>query len=178
MKEDEVPSYIRAKVLILGCGNVLFGDDGFGPEVANALLDKDLQFSANNNGNNHQSQVVVMNVGTSVRKILFNITLSEIKPHKIWIVDAVDKGREPGEIFEISVDDMPEIKIDDFSLHQLPTSNLLKELKDLCKVDITVLACQVEYIPEVIEPGLSPTLQASLPKMVELIINKIQEEVG
>lgn len=173
MEEDEVPSYIKAKVLILGCGNVLFGDDGFGPEVVKCLeelietensLDPDLY--------------VIMNAGTSVRKILFNITLSEVKPQKIMIIDAVDKGREPGEIFEISVDEIPEIKVDDFSLHQLPTSNLLKELKDLCNVDITVLACQVEYIPEVIEQGLSETLQASVPKMCELIMQKIQEEVN
>ncbi len=172
MNEVEVPSYISAKVLILGCGNVLFGDDGFGPEVA-----KCLEKIIETDNSLEPDSYVIMNVGTSVRKILFNITLSELKPHKIIIIDAVDKGRKPGEIFEISVDEVPKIKIDDFSIHQLPTSNLLKELKDLCNVDITVLACQVEYIPEEIEQGLSKTLQASVPKMCELVMQKLKVEV-
>jgi coenzyme F420 hydrogenase subunit delta len=167
MNNQEILEYINTKSLILGCGNILFGDDGFGPEVANMLLEKDFD----------PKIAYVINAGTSVRKILFNITLSDIKPGRIIIVDAVDKGKEPGEIFEISVDQVPEIKIDDFSIHQLPTSNLLKELKDLCNVDITVLACQVEYIPEEVEPGLTKTLQAAVPKMVALIEQKIMEEV-
>jgi len=166
MEEHEIPDYVKTKLLILGCGNDLFGDDGFGPEVAKILEEKDFD----------PEIACIMDVGTSVRKVLFNITLSEVKPGKIILVDAVDKGRKPGEIFEISVDDIPEIKIDDFSMHQLPTSNLLKELKDLCNVDITVLACQVEYIPEEIEPGLSKTLQAAVPKMVKLIEERIRKE--
>jgi coenzyme F420 hydrogenase subunit delta len=168
MNCDEIPAYIKTNNLILGCGNVLFGDDGFGPEVTKVLEGKDFD----------PEIAYVMNAGTSVRKILFNITLSDVKPGRIIIVDAVDKGKAPGEVFEISVDEIPEIKIDDFSLHQLPTSNLLKELKDLCNVDITVLACQVEYIPEEIESGLSKTLQTALPKMVDLIEQKIKKEVG
>jgi coenzyme F420 hydrogenase subunit delta len=165
MEDNDIPDYIKTKLLILGCGNVLFGDDGFGPEVAKILDKKDFD----------PEKAYIMDAGTSVRKVLFNITLSEVKPGKIILVDAIDKGREPGEIFEISIDDIPEIKIDDFSMHQLPTSNLLKELKDLCNVDITVFACQVEYIPEEIEPGLTKTMQAAVPKMVNLIEEKIRE---
>ena len=28
-----------AEILVVGCGNILFKDDGFGPEVINALED-------------------------------------------------------------------------------------------------------------------------------------------
>ncbi len=31
-------NYWNKEILILGCGNVLFGDDGFGPAVAEHLL--------------------------------------------------------------------------------------------------------------------------------------------
>ena len=65
-----------------------------------------------------------------IRKILFTLTLSEARPEIIVIIDTVNKGRKPGEIFEISLDEIPEEKIDDFSNHQVSSSNLLKELQD------------------------------------------------
>ena len=117
-----IPEMYRKRVLVLGCGNILFGDDGFGPEVVAHL---EVHHTI-------PEDVCVADAGTSARKILFPILLDEQRPEHIIIVDAVDAGRRPGEIFEISVEDIPENKIDDFSLHQLPTSNLLRELKELC----------------------------------------------
>ena len=61
----------------------------------------------------------------------------------------------PGEIFEIDPADIPAVKLDDFSLHQLPTSNLLRELQESCGVEVRVLACQTGPLPEEISQGLS-----------------------
>jgi coenzyme F420 hydrogenase subunit delta len=113
--------------------------------------------------------VCVINAGISVRELLFNITLDEKKPEKIIIVDAVDFGKSPGELFEIDLDELPENKIDDFSMHQMPTSNLLRELRDLCDVEVRILSCQVEKIPEEVEPGLSKTLKGKVEEMCEMI---------
>ena len=33
METQVVVDYCKARVVILGCGNILFGDDGFGPEA-------------------------------------------------------------------------------------------------------------------------------------------------
>jgi coenzyme F420 hydrogenase subunit delta len=88
------------------------------------------------------------------------------------VIDAVDKGRKPGEIFEISLDEIPEEKIDDFSIHQVPSSNLLKELQDLCSVNVRVMACQTQTIPEEIQPGLSDPVKKAVPLMAQ----KIAEE--
>ena len=120
-------------ILILGCGNVLLGDDGFGPALAQRLR-RDFTVPA---------QVGVLDAGTSVREILFDTVLSDKKPSKIIIVDAMDCGLEPGELFSPNIDCLPGIKLDDFSMHQLPTSNLLRELRDLCDVKVVVMACQV-----------------------------------
>jgi coenzyme F420 hydrogenase subunit delta len=159
---DDLPEYLRKSILIFGCGNILFGDDGFGPVVAEEL------------GRNYNipENVYVLNAELSVREILFNVTLSEIRPDTIVIIDAVDFGREPGEIFEIDLDELPENKIDDFSMHQVPTSNLLRELRDICKVDVRILSCQVEKIPQEVEPGLSDILQNRVEKMCELIAER------
>ena len=159
---EKLPVYCRKKILIAGCGNKLFGDDGFGPEVVEYLME---HYSIPEN-------VCLMDVGTGIRKILFTLTLSEARPEVIVIIDAVDKGRKPGEIFEISLDEVPEEKIDDFSIHQVPSSNLLKELQDLCSVKVRVMACQTKTIPEAMRAGLSEQVQKAVPLMAQ----KIAEE--
>ena len=159
---EYLPVYCRKKTLIAGCGNILFGDDGFGPEVVEYLT-------------NHYSipeNICLLDVGTGIRKILFTISLSEARPEIIVIIDAVDKGREPGKIFEISLEEIPKEKIDDFSIHQVPSSNLLKELQDLCSVKVRVMACQIKSIPETIQSGLSEPVQKAVPLMAQ----KIAEE--
>ncbi|MGD8534733.1 MAG: hydrogenase maturation protease [Candidatus Aminicenantes bacterium] len=159
---EKLPVYCRKKIMIAGCGNKLFGDDGFGPEVVEYLT-------------KHYGipeDVYLMDVGTGIRRILFTLTLSEARPEIIVIIDAVDKGKKPGEIFEISLEEIPEEKIDDFSIHQVPSSNLLKELQDLCSVKVRVMACQVKTIPESIQPGLSKPVK----KAVSLMAQKIADE--
>jgi coenzyme F420 hydrogenase subunit delta len=161
-----IPDIPDKDVLVLGCGNILLGDDGFGPRVIEELL-KNYYFP---------EDIGVINAGTSVRNILFDIALSEKKPGKIIIIDAYDAGRPPGEIFEIPIDEIPQKKIDDFSMHQLPTSNLLKELKDFCKIDVTIIACQVENIPTEVSIDISRKLLDAIPEICrridELINNR------
>ncbi len=154
-----VPECYQKSTLILGCGNTLFGDDGFGPAVIDYL---EKHYEA-------PKDVSILDVGTGAREILFTIVLAEEKPERIIVIDALDCQRKPGEIFTIPVENLPEKKIDDFSLHQLPTSNLLKELKDLCDVEVVLLAAQPECVPETVRPGLSKKLQDAVSKVGKYI---------
>jgi coenzyme F420 hydrogenase subunit delta len=114
-------------------------------------------------------------VGTSIRDILFDLILSDKKPAKIFIIDAVDYlDREPGEIFEIPVEGIPEKKTSDFSLHQFPTVNMLQELKDHSPIDVKILVGQVESIPDEVTPGLSP----SMGDAVEALCQRLMTELG
>ena len=71
-----------------------------------------------------------MDVGTSVRQVLFNVVLSPVRPRRIVVVDAVDMGRRAGRGMDRSRrTSCRQVKCDDFSMHQLPTSNLLRELQ-------------------------------------------------
>lgn len=158
MEQNILPDFCTRRVLILGCGNRLFGDDGFGPAVADYLC---TQYTV-------PDDVYVMDVGTAVRKLLFTLCLSTDLPQLVVLIDAVDKGKVPGELFELALDDMPLEKTDDFSLHQAPTSNLAKELKSK-GVDVRVLACQVSRIPPTIEVGLSPPVSSAVISLSERI---------
>lgn len=151
--------YWNRETLVLGCGNVLFGDDGFGPAVVEYLQEN---FEI-------PPDACVINAGLSVREFLFNIILGDKRPAKIIIVDAVDLGRPPGEMFDLDIDRIPEKKIDDFSMHQLPTSNLLRELKNMCGVEVNIICVQIQTIPEEVSPGLSDVIRGSIPAACERI---------
>jgi coenzyme F420 hydrogenase subunit delta len=165
MLMEEEPTYLDMDKLVFGCGNVLFGDDAFGPVVVDYL-------------NQHYSlpeDCMALNVKTSIRGLLFNIVLNERKPNLILIIDAVDKGKNPGEIFEIDLNEIPEKKLDDFSMHQMPSSNLLKELKDNSGIDIRILVTQVQHIPTEVEQGLSDAMKAAIDPMCERIVQVLGE---
>ncbi len=159
--QNDIPEIYQKRTLVLGVGNILFGDDGFGPEAIH-FLEENYQIP---------DHVAILDAGTGVRGILFTIALSEKKPERIVVIDACDCNQKPGKIFTIPIKKIPEKKIDDFSMHQLPTSNLLRELQDLANVEVILLAAQPEFIPEAVKPGLSPKLQASLVSVCDYLVN-------
>jgi coenzyme F420 hydrogenase subunit delta len=159
---DYLPEFCTKDTLILGCGNILFGDDGFGPAVVNRLTE---QYDIPEN-------VYVMDVGTGIRKLLFTLCLSPELPENILIIDAVDKGKRPGEIFELTLEDVPYEKTDDFSMHQAPSSNLAVDLQHM-GVYVRVLGCQIGDIPDQIQPGLTKPVQEAVEKMCAYIIRDL-----
>jgi len=169
MREIEplgLPDFCRKPTLVLGIGNILFGDDGFGCDVVDYV----------EKHHTVPEDVCLLDAGTSVRKLLFTICLSPIRPQRLLILDAIDAGRTPGEIFEIDPAEIPPVKLDDFSIHQLPTSNLLRELQESCGVEIRILACQTGPLPEQISQGLSPSIFAAVPRAAAWLIHEYLRE--
>jgi len=153
-----------AAIMVFGCGNTLMGDDGFGPAVIEQLL-----------AHHHfPAAVRVEDVGTSIRDLLFDILLSPHKPEKILIIDAARQpGRQPGELFELPVDQIATEKVNDFSVHHFPSLNLLQELTEGGGVEVRILTVQIEEIPEVIQPGLSPAVAAAIPAACAWVLAQI-----
>ena len=161
---DILPSFCSSRVLILGVGNILFGNDGFGPEVIDYLT---RHFAI-------PEDVYAIDVGTGARKVLFTVSLSETRPQELVIVDAMDWGQEIGCVSEIPVESLPITKVDDFSLHQVPTSNMLRELQDDCGVKVSVIVCDVGETPQVIEPGLSSAIEAAVVVAAQKIASRYE----
>lgn len=154
----------NSKTLVFGCGNPLFGDDGFGPEVIDYLEKHHTPPEA----------TAWIDVGTSIREILFDIILSDKKPEKIIIIDTIDSSdKKPGDIFEIDIDEINPKKISDYSLHQFPTTNMLKELKEETSIDIRMLVTQIDFIPDEVAPGMSASVSKAVPKICDKIIDII-----
>ena len=126
-------------VLIFGCGNILWGDDGFGPAVIQRLKEH----------YRLPDYVLAMDVGTSIRDILFDLVLSDKKPRRIFVIDAVEyPDRQAGRGLRNPGGRDTGQKTSDFSLHQFPTVNMLQELKEHSRIDIKIIVAQVESIPE------------------------------
>lgn len=154
--------------VIFGCGNLIMGDDGFGPTVVQRLNDEyELPESA-----------AAIDAMTGIREYLFDYLLSEEgRPDRIIILDAVDfEERQPGEVFMIDSAEIPAKKIHDFSLHQFPTVNLLQELQMHTGIKVTIIAAQAEYIPAEIEPGLSASMTAAVSEACEMIVQILSEK--
>ncbi len=160
--QSDLPDFCRKPILVLGVGNILFGDDGFGCEVV-AYLESHYQIP---------EAVCLLDAGTGVRKLLFTLCLSPTRPQRLLILDAIDAGRTAGEIFEINPTDIPVAKLDDFSLHQLPTSNLLRDLQESCGIEVRVLACQIGPLPEEISQGLSRVVSSAVPQAADWLVRE------
>jgi coenzyme F420 hydrogenase subunit delta len=156
------PSYYEKDTLILGCGNILVGDDGFGPAVVNYI-------------NDHcrvPISIEVLDVGNAIRELLFNIIIAEKRPAKLVIIDALDCGHPVGEVFTATVEQIPAKKINDFSLHMMPTINMLKEVRDLCGVEVDIVAAQPKYIPDKVEQGLTTEIEKAVKEAAQYICKK------
>ena len=174
--EGILPDHCTKDVVVLCCGNVLFGDDGFGPAVAERI----------NASEAVPNWAVVIDAGTAVRELLFDMILSERRPRLVVVVDAVDlrvdavgtvdPGREPGEVFEIPLSETPKVKVSEFSLHQAPTSNLLQELQEVGGMHIAVIACQVESIPEEMSDDISSVVRSAIDRAARLIADTYLRE--
>ncbi|MFH1058498.1 MAG: hydrogenase maturation protease [Pseudomonadota bacterium] len=153
-------------LLAFGCGNTLLGDDGFGPAVIEHLLA------------HHRlpAGAAALDLGTSSRDYLFDLLLSPVKPRLLIIIDAADPaGLAPGRLMELPLADIAPEKVNDFSLHQFPSVNLLQELAEAGGVRVRVLAVKAGSIPETVCPGLSPAVAAAVPLAAAWVAQALDE---
>jgi len=149
-----------APVVVLGCGNTLFGDDGIGPRAVAELAREYAPASA------PDSAVVFLDAGTSVRTLLADLLLSGASPRRLVVVDAVmEPGREPGSILEWPLRDSSDPGKRPASLHQAPTPLLLEAVRSRLGCEVRVLTVQAARIPEEMDETMSPEALAAIPEL-------------
>lgn len=160
--------YCKEHVLIIGCGNPLFGDDGFGPAVIKEL-----------EGRPRLEGIYLLDAGTSARNVLFNIMLSEKVPDAIVIIDSIGKGKGPGKVFELQMDELTVEKSDDFQFHFVPAGNMLRQIRDEKGVRVIIIACEAVTIPrETMYMGLSDEVRAAIPVAADLALKRASDILG
>jgi coenzyme F420 hydrogenase subunit delta len=151
------------EIVVAGCGNPLFADDGFGPAVAEELSTLGLP------GN-----VRVVDAGLGGPHFIFTLLDPEVTK-KLVIIDIADFGAEPGTVTIIPIEDLPPGSYRD--AHSWDLAEPLLRLKD--HIAITIIGCQPKRIssPEM-EIGLSDEVKEAIPKAVKVVLKEIGVEYG
>ena len=150
-----------AEILVVGCGNILFEDDGFGPAVTGALEE---YFNENELPDN----VMIVDAGTSGPFYVFSL------PSEVWkkliVVDIVEFGAKPGTLRIFDVDELPEGSYE--NVHSWSVSQPLHQLNE--SIEVMVVGCQPESVsaPDV-KLGLTKNVEDAIPKAVKIILNEI-----
>jgi hydrogenase maturation protease len=148
-------------VLILGIGNPLMGDDGAGIRVVEMLARKELP-----------PRVKVEEAGLPG----WGLPSWFEGQSKVILVDAVQMGEEPGQWKRLRSEEIHVVMEDgSLSLHQpdLACGLALSQALDLLPQDLTLYGIQ----PAQVSAGaaLSPEVHASLPDIVENILNDLEK---
>lgn len=164
--KGRVPSAKR--VLIVGVGNVLRGDDMFGVEVARRLLEVDLPPS-----------VEVIETGIAGISLVQELLSGY---DALLILDAVERQRPPGTLvmLEPRVPDpseMSETERREFfaDLHQADPSRGLMMAKALGCLPprVLILGCEVGDCEELLV-DLTPPVRAALPGAVDMVLQTLR----
>lgn len=149
------------EIVVTGCGNPLFADDGFGPAVIEELRRIDLP-----------DNVKAIDAGLGGPHFVFTL-LDPAVTRRLIIVDAVDFGGEPGQLARFTADDLPPGSYRD--AHSWDLTEPLQRLKD--KIEITVIGCQPGRVAE-FEIGLSDEVRSAVPLAVREVLALIGVDYG
>jgi hydrogenase maturation protease len=147
------------KTLVLGCGNVLLGDDGAGVWVIEQLR-RAYVFPAN---------VSLVEAGTLGLDLLAEFDGVE----RLLVVDAVAAGRAPGDLVRLEGDQVPAVLELKTSPHQVGLADLLAGAKLLAHWPRQVVLWGVE--PALLDPGtrFSPEVQRMLPSLEAAVLDEL-----
>jgi len=124
------------KILILGIGNILFGDEGIGPHLAN-LIEEKYDFISNDN------EVEIIDGGTLAHRLIPIITDYD----QVVIIDCVnvDDG-EIGDVYNFNFSDMPEYIKWDGSAHEVEMLQTLQMIEMMGDLPPTKIIGVVPYV--------------------------------
>ncbi|KQC04546.1 MAG: coenzyme F420 hydrogenase [Methanoculleus sp. SDB] len=158
--------------MVVGCGNPLQTDDGFGPAVVSEL--KKIALPEN---------VKVLDAGLAGPHYLFTLMAQSDAPvRKMVIVDILDFGGEPGQITKVTPDYLsPGSYTDDHSWGLREPLRVLAE-----RMEIVIIGCQPECIElsrisnedESYEFWVTDTVKKAIPKAVRLVLDEIGVDYG
>ena len=149
----ELKKRLRGKVVIVGIGNVLRGDDGVGPELIEQLKNSKLSTL--------KSKLSLIDVSEVPENYLGKI--AEHKPDTIMLVDAVDFGSPPG---SVRIIEQEALKEESLSTHSTSIKLTMKYLRTKTKSVVFLLG---------IQPTRNFQMGSRLSEPVKQAIRRIEE---
>jgi hydrogenase 3 maturation protease len=147
---EELRQRVRTKkVLILGIGNRLCGDDAVGSILAESLTGK--------------VKIPVIDAGDVPENYLGPI--EAINPDLVLVLDASDLGASPGDLSLIEMEQLKEMGI---STHASNLALLFKVISPASRPDALLVAIQPEQTEA--GQGLSRSVEAAMTGLEELLV--------
>lgn len=148
------------KILILGLGNTLLSDEGFGPNAIEYLREN-YNFSEN---------VRLVDGGTGGLLLLGDFFDSDIAV----ILDIMLGQNEPGTFYELGSKELETLS-SRYSMHQTSVSDIIASLR-LAGSDIDVLLFGMEpYDFKTVSASLTDKAQQKLPLFCQKVVNRLKE---
>ena len=146
-------------ILVLGLGNTLMRDDGFGVRVVERLQ-TDYRFPPT---------VTLLDGGTLGLDLLPRLE----GVARLLIVDALQMGADAGEVFRLAGAEVPRAFANKLSVHQMGVQDLLAvaELQGCCPAELVVWGVQPEAIDMRI--GLSVPVTVALDRVVAAVVEEL-----
>ncbi|RKZ07617.1 hypothetical protein DRQ25_11155 [Candidatus Fermentibacteria bacterium] len=146
--KDKLASCLNGKVVYMGIGNILRGDDGIGPELVARLSAKGLR---------------TVDAGTAPENYIRPV--ARFEPDTVVLVDAVHLEREPGAVELLDRSEIMENT--GFTTHTLSPVLVMERLEDETGAVVLMLAIQ----PRTLEFGapLSPEVVRLLDILPDLL---------
>lgn len=149
------------RILVAGVGNVFFGDDGFGPEVARLLVQQP------------HAEVKIEDFGIRGLHLAYELLNGY---ERAIIIDAVPRGEAPGTLYVIEPDRDVVAAAPD--AHRMDLENVFACLRMLegRPPPITLVGCE----PDTIEPGmgLSAKVTGSVEPAAALVRRLIEQQLA
>lgn len=152
-----------APVLVVGCGNLLRGDDAVGPLLVRHLWERGVP-----------DHVELVDGGTAGMDVAFKLR----GRRKVVIVDAASTGSQPGTLYRVPGSELEELPpLEGINQHAFRWNHALAVgrwlLEDAYPEDVVVLLIEVAST----EPGadLSPAVAAALERAVGLVLEEIDK---
>ncbi|MFW5902231.1 MAG: HyaD/HybD family hydrogenase maturation endopeptidase [Thermodesulfobacteriota bacterium] len=148
-------------VMIMGVGNILLTDEGFGIRVMQEL-DRRYEFAPN---------VSVIDGGVLGLSLLGVIAEADY----LIVIDAVRNRGNPGDFHRLAGDAIPERVRAKNSLHQIDFLETLTLCQALDHVPETLILGAEPADTESLGVELTPTLQARMEPMIEMVLEELKQ---
>lgn len=154
------------KTLVIGCGNILRGDDAVGPVLIRHLWDRAVP-----------PDVLCADGGTGGMDVAFKMRGMD----RVILIDACESGAEPGTLYEVPGREVEELPpLEGINLHAFKWNHALAFarwlLKDDYPHDVTVYLIEAASLR--IGDPLSPAVEAAMFRLVDRLVTHVLPRHG
>ena len=154
MLRDDLKARLKGPVLVVGIGNTLRGDDGFGPRMIERLEGK--------------VSATLLDVGEVPESYLGRVL--EQKARTILVLDAADIGEAAGTATILEGDDLAGCNV---STHQMPLELFFRYVRENSHADIFALGVQPKQIS--LGSEMSSEVESTTGILSEVLIELLSE---